>query len=73
MYWVPTGLHPDPANPARLKVSYDRSPLRFQAEPDSDVAVLAVQRHVAVVPLTIDLTARNGWQELVQALGSPPD
>jgi 5'-nucleotidase len=73
MYWVPTEACPDPANPARLKVSYDRSPMRFQAEPDSDVAVLAVQRHVAVVPLTIDLTARDGWVELAQALGSSTD
>ena len=50
---------------------YHRSPGRFQAAPGTDVAVLAVQRRVAVVPLTVDLTARDGWAALVRDLGLP--
>jgi 5'-nucleotidase len=68
-YWVPGDLRPDPADPTRLKVSYHRSPQRFQSEPDSDIATLAVRRHVAVVPLAIDLTAQDGWMELTEDLG----
>ncbi len=68
-YWLPDEYQPDPADPTRLKLPYHRNPHRFQAEPDSDVTALAVHRHVAVVPLTIDLTARSGWMALAQDLG----
>ncbi len=68
-YWLPAPYEPDPADPTRLRAPYYRNPARFQDDPDSDVTVLAAQRHVAVVPLTIDLTARQGWEELAQALG----
>jgi len=70
-YWLPGEYQPDPADPARLKVPYHRNPHRFQAEPGSDVSALAVHRHVAVVPLTVDLTAREGWEALARDLGLP--
>lgn len=70
-YWVPGEVRPDPAHPARRKVSYHRSSRRFQAEPGSDITALAVRRRVAVVPLTIDLTAQDGWEELARDLGLP--
>lgn len=70
-YWVPEDPPPGAATPAHLKVSYHRNPRRFQAEPGTDVTVLAVERRVAVVPLTVDLTAQHGWEELARGLGLP--
>lgn len=67
-YWLPAPYEPDPADPTRLIAPYYRNPARFQDAADSDVTVLAVHRQVAVVPLTIDLTARKGWKALARGL-----
>ena len=50
------------------QVAYRQAPGLESFHPDTDVYILRVKRHVAVTPLSLDLTSRVDLQDLDKAL-----
>jgi 5'-nucleotidase len=64
---------PNETKPEGVSLGYHTRVNRSELEPDSDVHIFVVDRQVAVVPMTIDLTAPVNLDGLTQTLQSPGD